>query len=662
MRACIGFQTVRAALLLATAAACAVPARSSAQVEPKGATAQTAGANAALLTQLPFSNRRDYEDAQRGYIATLPNIDITSADGRTVWQLKSYDFLKQADAPPTVNPSLWRNAQLNLFNGLFKVVDGIYQIRGFDLSNMTIIEGNSGIIVVDPLISEEVAKAGLELYYAYRPQKPVRAVIYTHSHVDHYGGVRGVVREADVKAGRVKIYAPEGFLAEAVNENVFAGNAMSRRALYMYGALLPKGDKGQVDGGLGKTTSTGTVGLIAPTDTITKTGETRTIDGLGLIFQMAPGTEAPSEMLFYVPRYKALCTAEDATHTLHNLYTIRGAQVRDANKWWQALNTTLALFGARTEVAFASHHWPTWGNQNVVAFLKKQRDLYKYLHDQALQLLNAGYTITEIGEMVQLPPSLANEWYNRGYYGTVNHDSKAVYQRYMGWYTGNPADLYPLPPVEAATKYVEYMGGSAAVIRKARESFTKGEYRWVAQVMNQVVFAEPENSAARELEADALEQLGYQAEAGTWRNAFLMGAFELRNGVPKLPAIETASADTIRAMTPEMVLQYMGMRLDAQKAAGKQIAINWNVPDLKKTYAIEIDNSVLMYTEGKQLKDADATVSMPKNSLSEIQLGTTTLDGEVATGRVKIAGNKAKVDEMLGLLVKFDPLFNIVTP
>ena len=633
-----------------------------APVAPKAATDETAKANAALLGQLPFNNRQDYEDAQRGFIATLPDIDIKNAEGRTVWQLKGYEFLKDETGAPTVNPSLWRIAQLNLFNGLFKVVDGIYQIRGFDLSNMTIIEGKTGVVIVDPLISAEVARAGLDLYYAHRPKKPVKAVIYSHSHVDHYGGVRGVIDEADVKAGKVKIYAPEGFLAAAVSENVFAGNAMSRRALYMYGALLPRGAQGQVDGGLGKTTSIGTVGLIPPTDTITKTGEKRTIDGLEFVFQMAPGTEAPSEMLFYITPYKALCAAEDATHTLHNLYTIRGAQVRDANLWWQALNTTLQMFGGKVEVLFASHHWPTWGNATIVTFLERQRDLYKYIHDQALQLLNAGYTITEIGEMVQLPPALADEWYNRGYYGTVNHDSKAVYQRYMGWYTGNPADLYPLPPVETAKRTVEYMGGAPAVIAKARDSFAKGDYRWVAQVMNQVVFADPDNKEARELEADALEQLGYQAEAGTWRNAFLMGAYELRNGVPKVAGAETASADTIRAMTPEMVLQYMGMRLNAQNAAGKKLTINWSFPDLKQTFAVEVNDSVMIYTEGKKLDHPDATVVMPKSSLSEIQLGTTTINDEVTAGRVKITGDKTKVDDLMGMLVKFDPLFNIVTP
>lgn len=651
-----------ALIVAALAVVLLMPPGAVAQEGPKAATPETAHANAAVLDQLPFANRQDYEDARRGFIATLPDIRIESPDGRTVWELKSYDFLMQSEAPPSVNPSLWRIARLNMNSGLFKVVDGIYQIRGFDISNMTIVEGKTGLIVIDPLISEEVARAGLELYNLHRPKKPVRAVIYTHSHVDHYGGVKGVVREADVAAGSVRIYAPEGFLEEAVSENVLAGNAMSRRALYMYGALLPKGPQGQVDSGLGKTTSVGTVGLIPPTDTIRHTGEKLTIDGIEVVFQMAPGTEAPAEMLFYFPQYRALCAAEDATHTLHNLYTIRGAQVRDANKWWKALNRTIELFGAKTDVLFASHHWPTWGNGNVANFIEKQRDMYKYIHDQSLQLLNAGYTMAEIGEMVQLPPPLANEWFNRSYYGTVNHDAKAVYQRYMGWYSGNPAELFPLPPGQAAKKYVEYMGGSAEVIRKARESFRKGEYRWVAQVMNQVVFADPDNREARELEANALEQMGYQAEAATWRNAFLMGAFELRNGVPRIPATQSASPDTIRAMTPEMVLDYMAMRLDAKKAEGKHIAINWVLPDIKQLYALRVQNSVLVYTGDEQMPNADATLTMPKAILAEIQLGTTTLDREVSAGSVTVAGNREKVNELLGMLVRFDPLFNIVTP
>lgn len=629
----------------------------------KDASSSTRQANDALKQQLPFSNRQDYDDAQRGFIATLPDIEIKGEKGNTVWTLKGYDFLKQDQAAATVNPSLWRNAQLNMYNGLFKVVDGIYQIRGFDLSNMTIVEGKTGIIIIDPLISTEVAKAGLELYYKNRPKKPVAAVIYTHSHIDHYGGVKGVVNEADVKAGKVKVYAPEGFLEEAVSENVFAGNAMARRAIYMYGAFLPRGEKGQVDGGLGKTNSLGSSTLIAPTDLIKKTGEKRVIDGIEVEFQMAPGTEAPAEMLFYFPQFKAISAAEDATHTLHNLYTLRGAQVRDANKWWKALNETIAMWGGKTEVVFASHHWPTWGQENAVKFMGKQRDAYKYLHDQSLRLINMGYTITEVGELIKLPPELGNEWYNRGYYGSVNHDAKAVYQRYMGWYSGNPSDLNPLPPEEASKRYVEFMGGADAVTKKAKEAFDKGDYRWVSEVMSKVVFADPDNQAARNLLADSLEQQGYQAESGPWRNVFLMGASELRNGVPKVPGIATATPDTINAMTPDMVLDYMAMRVNPEKVAGKKISINWKIPDLKKQYLVTVGDSVLLYQEGKTDPKADVSISLSKNSMGNIVLGATTYDKEVEAGRVKVeSGNKDAVNDLLGLLDKFDPMFNIVTP
>ncbi|MDR5781375.1 alkyl sulfatase dimerization domain-containing protein [Caballeronia sp. LZ065] len=628
----------------------------------KDATPATQQANADLLKTLPMSDRQDYEDAKRGFIATLPDINITTPEGKVVWTLNGYQFLQAQDAPPTVNPSLYRNSQLNMNNGLFKVTDGIYQIRGFDLSVMSIIETNNGVIVIDPLISTEVAKAGLDLYYQHRPKKPVVAVIYTHSHVDHYGGVKGVVNEADVKAGKVKIFAPEGFLEEAVSENVFAGNAMSRRAIYMYGALLPRSAQGQVDGGLGKTTSNGTVTLIPPTDIIRKTGEKRTIDGLDVVFQMAPGTEAPAEMLFYFPKYHALCAAEDATHTLHNLYTLRGAQVRDANKWWQALNTTIEMFGPQVQVVFASHHWPMWDNARVNDYLSKQRDTYKYVHDQSLRLLNMGYTMDEIGDMVKLPRSLDKEWYNHGYYGTVVHDAKAVYQRYMGWYSGNPADLHPLPPVDTAKRTMDFMGGVPAVTQKARDAYAKGDYRWVAQVMNMAVYAEPDNQEAKNLEADALEQLGYQSESGPWRDVYLMGAYELRNGIPKVPAVQTASPDTIRAMTPEMALEFLSMHIDGEKADGKTISVNWIFPDINKRYAVRLENSVLVYNEGKQLQNADVTLTLPKSSLDNIMLHQTNLDKEVEAGRAKVDGDRGKISELLSLTDTFNPLFPIVTP
>ena len=621
----------------------------------------TRQSNASVAQQLPFQDSEDFEDARRGLVATLPDATIRSADGRVVWSLKDYEFLKD-EPPATVNPSLWRVARLNLNHGLFKVADRIYQIRGFDISNMDIIEGDAGLIVIDPLVSAEVARAGLELYYQHRPRKPVVAVIYTHSHVDHYGGVKGVVSEDEVRSGKVTVLAPEGFLEEAVSENVFAGNAMGRRAIYMFGILLPKGERGQLDSGLGKTTSVGTVTLIPPTDLVKKTGETRTIDGVEMTFQMAPRTEAPAEFLIHFPQVRALCAAEDATHTLHNLYTLRGAQVRDAKSWWKTLNESVVLFGGKTDVVFAQHQWPTWGQKKVLDYLKKQRDLYKYIHDQSLRLMNHGYTMLEVAEMVKLPRSLDREWYNRGYYGSVNHDAKAVYQRYLGWYDSNPANLHSLPPEEAAKKYVEFMGGPAAVIARARESFNKGEYRWVAQVMNHVVFADPENRQARELQAAALEQLGYQTENPTWRNEYLIGANELRHGVPRAIAMRVGSRDTLRAMTVELLLDYLGIRLNGPRAEGKTIAMNWSFTDTGETYAVTLENAALTYTAGMQLPAADATITFRSATLDRVLVGETTLDKEIEAGSIRIQGDRRKLAELLSLLDSFEPMFNIVTP
>ena len=431
---------------------------------PKNATAATHALNRAVLDTLPFADTQDFEDARRGLIGSLPEMEISNETGRVVWSLKEYSFLAAEEAPPTVNPSLWRQARLNMHHGLFRVTDRLYQIRGFDISNMTIIEGERGLIVIDPLISTEVARAGLDLYFTHRPRRPVAAVIYTHSHVDHFGGVRGVVDEAAVQAGDVEVIAPAGFMEEVVSENVLAGTPMIRRAHFQFGATLPKGPRGQVDAGLGKVTSRGTVTLIPPTRVIEGAFETHRIDGVEIAFQLAPETEAPAEMHMFYPALRALNLAENATHNLHNTYPLRGAQVRDAHAWAGYLNEALDRFGPDTDVVFAQHHWPVWDNARVLEFLAKQRDCYKYLHDQTVRLMNHGYKSTEIAEQLTLPPSLARTWYLRGYYGTLSHNAKAVYQRYLGWYDANPANLHPLPPVERGRKYVEYMGGAAAVI------------------------------------------------------------------------------------------------------------------------------------------------------------------------------------------------------
>ena len=493
---------------------------------PKPATPTTERANDAVHQAVAAFDKRDFEDATRGKLAELNDPLVKAADGRIVWDTRRYDFVKGA-APATVNPSLWRQQQLNHAQGLFKVADGIYQIRGYDIANMTLVEGQTGWIVIDTMLTEQVARAGLKLAMdTLKSSKPVVAVIYTHSHADHFGGVRGVVDEADVRSGKVKLIAPEGFMEHAIAENVLAGNAMTRRAAYMYGTTLPAGDKGSVGTGLGLALSNGAPGLIPPTQYMKKTGEELTIDGVRIQFQMAHGSEAPSEFMFYFPDKKALCLSEVATRHMHNVYTIRGAKVRDALAWSKYLNETLDLY-PDAEIAFASHHWPVWGKDNIRAYLANQRDTYRFIHDRALHLANQGQVMDELGSELFFPKGLAADASSRGYYGSLSHNLRAVYNFYLGFYDANPASLQRLPPAESAKRYVAAMGGEAAVIAAGRKAFAEGDYRWVAELVNQVVFANPANAEARALQADALEQLGYQAESATWRNAYLMGAWSL---------------------------------------------------------------------------------------------------------------------------------------
>jgi alkyl sulfatase BDS1-like metallo-beta-lactamase superfamily hydrolase len=641
-----------------------LPAKVDKSPKPKAATATTRTANAKLLGRLPFASKQDMEDATRGLIAPLPNNGvITNEKGEPVWDMRKFQFiLDQEKAPDTVNPSLWRQSRLVMQGGLFKVVDGLYQVRNADLSNLTIVEGRTGIILVDPLISVETAKAAVELYYQHRPRKPVVAVVHSHSHVDHYGGVRGVVSEDDVKAGKAKIVAPEGFLEAAVAENVLAGNAMSRRASYMYGNLLPPSPVGQVGAGLGTTTSTGTITLIPPTDIITKTGQKMNIDGLDFEFLMAPDSEAPSEMHWYIEQFKAVTCAENCCHTLHNTYSLRGAKIRDPLAWSKYLDESLDMWGEKTEVMYGMHHWPVWGNGRVKEMITMARDGYRYINDQTLRLANHGYTPNEIAEMLEFPNELQQHWAMRGYYGSLYHNVKATYVKYLGWFDGNPSHLHVLQPVDAAKKYVEFMGGENAVIKKAKKAYDQGEYRWVAEVMSHVVFANPDNAAAKQLNADALEQMGYQAESGPWRNIYLTGAKELREGVMKLPAGNTASPDTVRAMSLDLFFDYLGMRLNGPKAAGKHITLNLVFPDTKDRIVLSLENGALSHTQNGQIKDADATVTIPRAVLNNIVLGDTTLKNELDSGRVSIQGKTESVNELVSMLDKFDFWFNIVTP
>ena len=627
------------------------------------ATDITAQSNAAWLNKLPFADRQDFEDAARGLVARMPRQPVRAAAGNVAWDLSAYDFVQQSEtAPATVNPSLWRIARLNNEAGLFKVAERFYQVRGADLSNMNIIEGETGLIIVDPLISAEPARAALDLYYANRPRKPVVAVIYTHSHVDHYGGVKGVVDEADVKAGKVQVIAPVGFMEEAVSENVMAGNAMSRRAQYMYGALLPKSPTGQVDAGLGKATSLGTVTLIPPTDLIAQSIDTRRIDGIDIEFQLTPGTEAPAEMNMYFPQFRILCAAENAVHTQHNILTLRGALVRDPKAWSYYLNQTLHRYGERTDVLVAQHHWPTWGQARVNEFLADQRDMYQWLNDRALHLINQGYTPVDIADKLKsLPEPLARKWSTRDYYGSVSHNVRAIYQRYMGFYDSNPAHLNPLPPVETARRTVEWMGGADAVLAKARDAYARGEYRWVAQVVNEVVFADGNNKVARELQANALEQLGYQSENATWRNEYLTGALELRRGTIKLPR-RAGAADMVRALTVPHFFDYMGVRLNGDKAAGKHLLLNWRFTDLNQQYATTLRNTVLTYLEGAQHPKPAATITLSKDTLNRISLRQLTFEQGLKDGSVKIDGNAAALGALFGMLEDFDTSFDIVLP
>jgi alkyl sulfatase BDS1-like metallo-beta-lactamase superfamily hydrolase len=540
-------------------------------------------------------------------------------------------------------------------------MDRVYQAR-YDLSYMTIIEGDTGLIVIDPMLTAETSKASLDLYYQNRPRRPIVAVIYTHSHADHYGGVKGVIGEEEVRAGKIKIFAPDHFMDFAVSENVIAGNAMSRRAWYMYGAVLPPGPRGQVDAGLGKAVSAGTLTLIPPTDLIKEDTEKLRIDGVDIEFLLTPGTEAPAEMVMYFPQFRLFDAAEIATHNMHNIYTLRGAEVRDARIWSHYLAVVRERWADKSDVMIAQHHWPTWGSDRISSLLAKQRDLYKYIHDQTVRLFNEGYTPTEISEMLKLPPSLSDEWMLRGYYGSLSHNSKAVYQRYLGWYDANPAHLSPLPPAQEARKRVEYMGGAAATVRRAQDDFKAGNYRWVASVMNDVVFADSTNKEARELGADALEQLGYQAENATWRNAYLTGALELRNGISKVPMTSTLSPDTMKGISLDLLFDFFGVRLNAAKAEGQKMVLNWTFTDVGENIIVNLENSTLTHTIGKLAQKADASFVLTRAALDQILLKQKSFPDAIKAGEVQVEGDLRKLGELIAMLDEFTPGFPIVEP
>lgn len=626
--------------------------------DQKEATEYTKQANEEVYALLDFEDERERENAERGLIAAPDSLEIESEAGDVAWSQDAYAFVDK-DAPDTANPSLWRNTQLNHVYGLFEVMDGIYQVRGYDMSNITFIKGETGWIIYDPLMTVECAKAAFELVKENLGDYPVKAILYSHSHVDHFGGVEGIVSEQQVADEGILIIAPEGFEEHAVSENVYAGTAMGRRASYQYGTILEGGEKGSLCIGIGMGQSHGTTSYISPNTIITRTGQRMIIDGVIMEFQLTPGTEAPAEMNTWFPQKKALWLAENCTGTLHNLYTLRGAEVRDGQAWANFLMETLKLYGSEVEAVFQSHNWPHWDNANIVEYILNTAAAYKYINDQTLLYLNEGYTSTEIAHMIELPDELAKNWYTRQYYGTVAHNSKAVYQKYMGWYDANPIHLGELEPTERAKKFVEYLGDVDEVLRKAKEDYDKGEYQWVAELTNMLVFADPENQDARYLCADALEQLGYQAESGTWRNAYLCAAQELRFGTNTDPATRSKTSGGItQHMTPEMILQYLGIYTDCKKIEDLSFTANIVLPEA--SYVLVVKNGVVLYEEGSLHEKADATWTTTRMGL----FGIATNNREVINSQVTQEGDTTLLDKLMegNTVAQMDMFFHIIEP
>jgi alkyl sulfatase BDS1-like metallo-beta-lactamase superfamily hydrolase len=645
-------------LLASPYAPAAAPKKSSHQLPVENATQKTKDANAAFLKQLNFNDMESFDFASRGLIATLPDAKIMGDRGNMVNDGDYYIFAQNKSAPSTVNPSLWRQTQLISQHGLYKVADNIYQFRGYDIANMTFIRGKAGWIVIDTTSSMEVAAAGLKLLNDKVEKLPVTALIITHSHADHFGGMGGVLTPEQIKAGKTPIIAPEGFLEESVSENLFAGNVMGRRAAYMYSDGLERDAKGNVGTGLGGSLSAGTFAMLPPNKLITKTGEKMKVDGVDIEFQMAPGTEAPAEMLMFFPAFKAIHFAEDVTYNMHNLYTLRGAKVRSPIVWANALNTTLELFGDRAEVAMASHHWPTFGKDKIRDHVTKQRDMYKFINDQTLRLANEGYDAEEIAERIKLPETLSKEFYNRGYYGSLSHNVKATYQNYLGFFNGNPSTLNQHPRTVTAKRYVEAMGGADKVISTARKAFDKGDYRWSAELVNHVVYANPENRKAKDLLASSYEQLGYQAESATWRGFYLMGASELRHGIK----IGSKSLVDVSKLPAPMVVDYVSTLLNPEETVGETKRIGLVLTDTKEKYTLTLGNSVLFLGKPQAEERLDSTYTMTSADFGRIISGSASSSELATAGTIKTTGEAGNLDEIASMLVHPDPMFPLVTP
>lgn len=611
---------------------------------------------------LPLADKRDFEEAQKGFIAAPPYKQIMAEAGNVAWDMGSYEWLlEEGKVFASIHPSLQRQAILNMAYGLYEVLPGkIYQVRGYDLANISFIKSDTGWIVFDPLTAKETAAAALKFINEKLGARPVVAVVYSHSHGDHFGGVRGVADESDVKSGKVKIIAPVGFMQHAIAENVMAGNAMTRRMFFQYGVLLPRSPFGHVDQSIGKNTAAGNLGLIEPNVIIEKDIEEMTVDGVKMVFQNTPGTEAPAEMNTWFPDLKAFWAAENICATIHNIYTLRGAMVRDALEWSKQINKAIYMFGKDAEVMFASHSWPRWGNDRILEVMRTQRDAYAHLNNQVLHLANQGVTINEVHNVYKQPKSLQDQWAAHSYHGSESHNSRAVINRYLGYWDANPATLDPLSPRDSAPLYVEMMGGSAKIIAKGKELYDQGKYRHAVEILNKLVFAEPDNQPAKDLLADVYEQIGYQKESPSQRNSFLAGAFELRNGMPTGASPKASGPDMIAGMSTGLWLDFLGVMLDSTKVEGKQFAINFVTPDNGEKYAVELNNATLTNIEGYQVTKPDLTITINRAELNSIMMGKATFDDLIKQGKAKFDGNREPFDLLRSSLVRFAMDFEVL--
>ncbi len=610
---------------------------------------------------LPFADARDFDEMKKGLIAPMKDMKIMADAGHVAWDMERFRFLDEQDEFDSIHPSLVRQSKLNNNYGLYEVVPGIYQVRGFDLSDISFVRGKTGWIVIDPLISAEVVRAAWKHFQDQVGEGlPVSAVIYSHSHVDHWGGVRGLVNEADVRSGKIPIIAPRNFMEHTIAENVYAGNAMNRRLFYQYGLLLPVAPHGYVGQGLGQNTSAGAVGLIAPTRLVEKEIEEIVVDGVRMIFQDTPNTEAPTEMNTYIPEMKALWMAENVTSTLHNIYTLRGAPVRNPLNWSKYIAKALHLFGKEAEVMFASHHWPRWGNARIQEVLRGQRDLYANMNNQVLHLANQGVTINQIHNVYRMPESIEKMWFCRGYHGSARHNSRGVIQRFLGFWDCNPANLDPLSPEDSAPLYVEMMGGAAKILAKGRELHDKGDYKHAQEILNKLVLAEPGNTAAKDLLADVFEQLGYQDENPGLRNSYLAAAYELRSGIPQDPMPSSSSPDVVRAMSTELFLNFLGIRMDSRKAEGMRFTINLVTPDNGEKFLIEMENATLTNLPDLQADKPDLTLTINRTDLELAMMGVKTLEALIKDGTAKATGDVSVLGKLASTMVEFDPRFEIM--